>query len=215
MNPVAGRNAVALLALVLLGCSPGRGPSTPAPGPTLPSPPTSIPTPAVAPSPSPGGAAPEEQPPVGGLFSSPPPTRLGASSTTTVAPATGRTEPAFVARAYATWLYTVDWTRPLPGAQKLAATAPWATPSVAAKLARGQHYPPARTDPRVAAGQVDVVERVVVEEVDPVSGGIAYLATIDIRTNSTHGVTTTQAFLLVTAVRHAGAWLVDESQVVG
>ena len=216
MTSPGSRDAVALLALVLLGCSPGPGPSTPAPGPAVvPPPPISIPGPTGAPSPRLGGDGPEEQPPAGGLFGSPPTTGAGASSTTIVPPAGGRADPAGVARAYATGLYTVDWTRPLPGAQKLAATAPWATPSVAAKLARGQHYQPARTDPRVAAGQVEAVERVVVEEADPVPGGIAYLATIDIRTSSTHGVTTSQAFLLVTVVRHAGGWLVDDSQVVG
>ena len=119
-----------------------------------------------------------------------------------------------MARAYAAGLYTVDWTRPLPGAQKLTATTPWATPAATAKLAHGQHYEPARTDPRVAAAQVDTVERVVVEDADPVPGAQAYLATIDVRTSSTHGVTTSQAFLLLTLVRQAGGWLVDDSRVV-
>ena len=78
-----------------------------------------------------------------------------------------------MARAYAAGLYTVDWARPLPGAQKLTATTPWATPAATAKLAHGQHYQPTRTDPRVAAAQVDTVERVVVEDADPVSGAQA------------------------------------------
>jgi hypothetical protein len=120
-----------------------------------------------------------------------------------------------VARAYAAGLYTVDWTRPLPGAQKLTATTPWATPAATAKLAHGQHYQPTRTDPRVAAAQADTVERVVVEDADPVPGAQAYLATIDVCASSTHGVTTSQAFLLVTVIREAGGWLVNDSQVVG
>ena len=216
MTSPGGRAVVALLGLLLVGCSPGRGPlssgagnASPSPAPRPP-----VPGPAVASSPSPGaGGGLEQQPPAGGLFGSPPATN--ASSTTLAAPAPGRADPAGVARAYATGLYTVDWTRPVPGDQKLAAAAPWATPSVAAKLARGQHYQPARSDPRVAAGQVDTVERVVIEEADPVTGGAAYLVTIDIRTSSAYGVTTTQAFLLLTVIRQAGGWLVDDSRVVG
>ena len=217
MTYPGGHDAVALLALVLLGCSPGRGPFPPGPGhvtPALPSSPPSIPAPAVAPSPGPDGDGTGEQPTAGRLFGSQP-AAGGGSSNTTLAPAAGRTDPAGVARAYATGLYTVDWTRPLPGAQKLAAAAPWATPSVAAKLARGQHYQPPRTDPRVATGQVDTVERVLVEETDPIPDGNAYLATIDIRTSSFHGVTTSQAFLLLTVVHQADGWLVDDIQVVG
>jgi hypothetical protein len=67
----------------------------------------------------------------------------------------------------------------------------------------------------VAAAQVDTVERVVVVDADPVPGARAYLATIDVRSSSTSGVTTTQAFLLITVIRQPGGWLVDDSQVVG
>ena len=216
MTSSGGRAVVAVLGLLLVGCSPSRGRSSPGAGNASPSPAprTSVQAPAVASSPSPGtGGGLEQQPPAGSLFGSRPATN--ASSTTLAAPVPGRADPAGVARAYATGLYTVDWTRPLPGAQKLAAAAPWATPSVAAKLARGQHYQPARTDPRTATSQVDTVERVVVEEADPVPGGAAYLATIDIRNSSAYGVTTTQAFLLLTVIRQAGGWLVDDSHVLG
>ena len=218
MTTAGGRTAAAVLALTLLGCS-GRPEARPSPAGG--NPPTASTTPdagAIRPGPgadtTPAAVAPAEQQSAGGLFGVPP-AGAAAAPTTTALPAAGQTDPAAVARAYAAGLYTVDWTRPLPGAQKLTATTPWATPAATTKLAHGQHYQPSRTDSRVAAAQVDTVERVVVEDADPVPGAQAYLATIDVRTSSTHGVTTSQAFLLITLIRQAGGWLVDDSQVVG
>lgn len=213
-----GLTAAAALALTLLGCSPTRPEPSPPPtggnpttAPTRPAGGAFHPAPAADTTPA---AAPDEQPPAAGIFGVPP-ASVTPAPTTTAAAAAARADPAAVARGYAAALYTVDWTRPLPGAQKLAATMPWATAAATAKLAHGQHYQPTPTDPRVAAAQVDTVERVVVEDADPVPDARAYLATIDVRTRSTQGVTTSQAFLLSTLVRQAGGWLVDDSQVVG
>jgi hypothetical protein len=216
----AGTGAATLLALTLLGwsaarprpiLSPARGTPTSAPAQLAASTPLAAPTP----NPPAGGATAGGHPAAGGLFGSPPATAAGATSTTAAPPASGRSDPANVARAYATGLYTVNWTRPLPGTQKLAATTPWATASATAKLAHGQHYQPPRTDPRVAAAQVDAVERVELEDADPVPAGRTYLATLDIRTSTTRGVTTSQALLPLTLVRQAGGWLVDDTQLVG
>jgi len=111
-------------------------------------------------------------------------------------------------------LFTVDWTRPLPTAQKVAATRPWATPAVTAKLAHGQDYQPDRSDPRVAAGEVDSVDQVVLAEADPVPGAESYFATVHLSSRSAAGSTATEAFLLLRVVRTDDGWLVDDVRFV-
>jgi len=149
-----------------------------------------------------------------------PPPPLPAASTTAAAAggaASGhpdRSEPAAVARAFATGLFTDDWTRPLPGAQKAAATRPWATPALAAKLAHGQNYQPERTDPRVAARRIDTVDRVEIDEADPIPGAKSYLATVHLTTTGHGARTTSETLVLLRVVRSGDGWLVEDSQLV-
>ena len=121
MTSAGGRTAAAILALTLAGCS-GRPEARPAPAGG--NPPTASTTPdsgAIRPGPgadtTPAAAAPVEQRSAGGIFGVPP-AGVAAAPTMTAPSAAGRTDPAAVARAYAAGLYTVDWARPLPGAQR-------------------------------------------------------------------------------------------------
>ena len=127
---------------------------------------------------------------------------------------TGRADPAVVAGAYATGLYTVEWTAPLPAAQKVAATRPWATPAATAKLAHGENYQPGRTDPRVAAGQRDTVERLDIEPGDPEPNGVTYVITVHLTTTTAAGQTTGQAVLVLHLSRTDGQWLVDDTRLL-
>jgi len=119
-----------------------------------------------------------------------------------------------VAKAYAAVLFTVDWTRPLPTTQKLAAITPLAAPAVTAKLAHSRNYQPGPDDPRVAASRVDTVERVDLADADPVPGAHSYLATVHVTTRTAAAVTATEELLLVHVADGPGGWLVVATQLV-
>jgi len=125
-----------------------------------------------------------------------------------------RSQPAGVAKAYAAGLFSVDWTKPLPTTQKLAATTPFAGPSVTAKLAHSRNYQPGTEDPRVVASQVDTVERVDLDEADPAPGANSYLATVHITTRTATAVTEAEELLLVQVADGPGGWLVVATQLV-
>ncbi len=207
------RTRPVLALLILLGCAkpnPSPGPGT-APTGSPAAPPASAGTAApAAPAPAP------QAPPDVGLLPPPPTTTPPEAKAPTTGPAGGtdRSQPDVVAKAYAAGLFTVDWTKPLPTTQKLAATTPWAAPAVTAKLAHGQNYQPSPTDPRVAASQVDTVDRVDLDDADPVPGANSYLATVHVTTRTATTTTTGEEFLLVQVARTAEGWLVTATQLV-
>lgn len=200
-------------ALILPACGMGGA----APRTAIHSPPTGGPATA-APTTSRTGA-PQATPTGGWLLPGLPP--QSASPVTEDPPAAApaaatpdRSDPSVVARAYATGLFTVDWTRPRPTGQKVAATRPWATPALTAKLAHGQDYQPDISDPRVAAGEVDSVDQVVLADTDPVPGAESYFATVHLSSRSAAGSTATEAFLLLRVVRTDDGWLVEDVRFV-
>jgi len=85
---------------------------------------------------------------------------------------------------------------------------------VTAKLAHGQDYQPDRSDPRVAAGEVDSVDQVVLTDADPVPGAKSYFATVHLSSRSAAGPTATETFLLLRMVPTGDGWLVDDIQLV-
>lgn len=215
LRPGHTRAVIALgLGLILLGCakpkpSPGPGAAAPTGSPA--------PPPASAGSAAPGTPGPSPQtPPATGLLPPPPTTALPPAEASATGPAAGvdRSRPDVVAKAYAAGLFTVDWTKPLPTTQKLAATTPWAAAAVTAKLAHGQNYQPGPTDPRVAASQVDTVDRVDLADADPVPGANSYLATVQVTTRTATATTTGEEFLLVQVARGADGWSVTATQLV-
>ena len=115
--------------------------------------------------------------------------------------------------AFATGLYTVDYTRPLPTAQRLAACRRFATERAAAKLAHGQYFQPGADDPHVAAGEVDTVDRVDVTAEDPTAtAGIGYSVVVTYTARTRTGTQSATAYLEVRVIAVASGWLVDDAQ---
>ncbi len=200
---------------LLVGCSPGQGPSSPA-APATPAPRPHRPLPHWARPPRPPQSWRWRPPPRRAVAGRRPvriPPAANTSSTTTVASAPGRTDPTVVAGLrHRSPHRRLD--PPAPGRPEVGGGAVGDNHGDG-EAGRGQHYQPARRIREVATARSTPSSVSSSRTPTPIPGANAYLATIDIRTSSSHGTTTSQASLLLTVIRRAGGWLVDDTQVVG
>ena len=117
-----------------------------------------------------------------------------------------------IVAAFVAGLYTVDYTRPLPAAQRLAACRRFATQQAAAKLAHGQYFQPGPDDPHVASEEVDTVDRVDVSAEDTTATGIGYSVVVTYTAHTRTGARSATAYLEVRTSATASGWLVDDAQ---